>query len=50
MSGLIGNGVAQLILSVEKGKELEGTGEPVRVRTVSATFESSWFSVREESN
>ena len=47
---MIGNGVAQLKLSVEKDMELEGTGEPVRVRTVFATIESSWFSVREESN
>ena len=44
MSGLIGNGVTQLKLSVKKDKELEGTGEPVKVRTVLVTIKSSWFS------
>ena len=44
MSGLIGNGVTELKRSAKKDKELEGTGEPLRVRTVLATIKSSWFS------
>ena len=36
--------MTELKLIVKNDKELEGTGEPVRVRTVLATIKSSWFS------
>ena len=45
MSGPIGNRVTLQKVSAKKDKELEGTGEPLRVRRFDTEIERSWFSV-----